>query len=74
MRPNGGVGAFSEALRQEVYQDNIRVTGDRTWCGCPQNGRNTFTNPEAKKETQEWVHSIKPLAERKTLQQLLSTR
>ncbi len=55
-----GVGAFSEALRQEVYQDNIRVTVIEPGAVATELTEH-ITNPEAKKETQEWVHSIKPL-------------
>jgi NADP-dependent 3-hydroxy acid dehydrogenase YdfG len=55
-----GVGAFSEALRQEVYQDNIRVTVIEPGAVATELTEH-ITNPEAKRETQEWIHSMKPL-------------
>jgi NADP-dependent 3-hydroxy acid dehydrogenase YdfG len=55
-----GVGAFSEALRQEVYQDSIRVTVLEP--GAVATGLTEhITDPGAKRETQEWIHSIRPL-------------
>jgi NADP-dependent 3-hydroxy acid dehydrogenase YdfG len=55
-----GVGAFSEALRQEVYQDKIRVTVIEPGAVATE-ATEHITNPEAKRETQEWVHSLRPL-------------
>ncbi|HZU66676.1 MAG TPA: SDR family NAD(P)-dependent oxidoreductase [Ktedonobacteraceae bacterium] len=55
-----GVGAFSEALRQEVYQHHIRVTLIEPGAVATELTEH-ITNPEAKRETQEWVHSIRPL-------------
>jgi NADP-dependent 3-hydroxy acid dehydrogenase YdfG len=55
-----GVGAFSEALRQEVYQEHIRVTLIEPGAVATELTEH-ITNPEAKRETQEWVHSIRPL-------------
>jgi NADP-dependent 3-hydroxy acid dehydrogenase YdfG len=54
------VGAFSEALRQEVYQDRIRVTVIEPGAVATELTEH-ITDPEAKRETQEWVHSIRPL-------------
>jgi NADP-dependent 3-hydroxy acid dehydrogenase YdfG len=51
-----GVGAFSEALRQEVYQDNIRVTVIE-----PGFVATAMTEHVADPETQELIHSIRLL-------------
>ncbi len=55
-----GVGAFSEALRQEVYQDHIRVTVIEPGAVATELTEH-ITNPDAKRETQEFVHSMRPL-------------
>src|SRR5438132_1617064 len=54
-----GVGAFSEALRQEVYQDRIRVTVIEPGAVATELTEH-IPDPEAKRETQEWTHSIRP--------------
>lgn len=55
-----GVGAFSEALRQEVYSDGIRVTIIEPGAVATELTEH-ITNPDAKRETQEWVHSLRQL-------------
>ncbi len=54
------VGAFSEALRQEVYRDKIRVTIIEPGAVDTELTEH-ITNPMAKKETQEWYESIRQL-------------
>ncbi len=55
-----GVGAFSEALRQEVLEDNIRVTVIEPGAVATELSSH-ITDPEARRQTQEWVQSIQPL-------------
>ena len=55
-----GVVAFSEALRQEVFQDHIRVTVIEPGAVATELTEH-ITNPNAKKETQDWVSSLTPL-------------
>ncbi len=55
-----GVGAFSEALRQEVYKDKIRVTiiePGAVATELPQH----ITDPRAKEQIQAFVQSMTPL-------------
>ena len=54
------VGAFSEALRQEVYKDHIRVTVIEPGAVDTELTEH-ITNPAAKKETQQWYESIRQL-------------
>jgi NADP-dependent 3-hydroxy acid dehydrogenase YdfG len=55
-----GVVAFSEALRQEVLQNNIRVTVIEPGAVATELQQH-ITDPQAKKQTEEWVKSIQPL-------------
>ena len=55
-----GVGAFSEALRQEVYKDKIRVTIIEPGAVATELTEH-ITNPETKEKTQAWVQSMKQL-------------
>ena len=55
-----GVGAFSEALRQEVYKDHIRVTVIEPGAVATELQEH-ITDPKAKEETQEWIQAIRPL-------------
>jgi len=55
-----GVVAFSEALRQEVLEDNIRVTVIEPGAVATELSSH-ITDPDAKRETQDWVKSIHPL-------------
>jgi len=55
-----GVVAFSEALRQEVLADNIRVTVIEPGAVATELQSN-ITDPEARRETEEWIRSITPL-------------
>lgn len=52
-----GVGAFSEALRQEVYQDNIRITLIEPG-GVATELTNHITNPVAKEQTEAAYNSM----------------
>lgn len=55
-----GVVAFSEALRQEVYQDHIRITVIEPGAVATELTEH-ITNADAKKEIQDMVSSIRPL-------------
>lgn len=55
-----GVGAFSEALRQEVYQDHIRVTIIEPGAVATELTEH-ITNPEAKKGVRDWISHMTPL-------------
>ena len=55
-----GVVAFSEALRQEVLADNIRVTVIEPGAVATELASH-ITDPEARSETEEWIRSITPL-------------
>ena len=55
-----GVGAFSEALRQEVYKDKIRVTIIEPGAVATELTEH-ITDPETKEKTQAWVQSMKQL-------------
>jgi NADP-dependent 3-hydroxy acid dehydrogenase YdfG len=55
-----GVVAFSEALRQEVLVDNIRVTVIEPGAVATELQSN-ITDPAARRETEEWIRSITPL-------------
>lgn len=55
-----GVGAFSEALRQEVYQDKIRVTIIEPGVVATELADH-ITNSAAKERIQTWVKSLTPL-------------
>lgn len=55
-----GVVAFSEALRQEVLADNIRVTVIEPGAVATEL-QSHITDPQAKHETKEWIKSIQPL-------------
>ena len=55
-----GVGAFSESLRQEVYKDKIRVTIIEPGAVATELTQH-ITNPEAKKQTEEFVANMTPL-------------
>lgn len=55
-----GVGAFSEALRQEVYQDKIRVTIIEPGAVATEL-TDHITNSAAKERIQTWVKSLIPL-------------
>ncbi len=55
-----GVGAFSEALRQEVYKNKIRVTIIEPGAVATELSSH-ITDPEAKERIQTWVQSMKPL-------------
>lgn len=55
-----GVGAFSEALRQEVLADNIRVTVIEPGVVATELQSN-ITDPEARHEIEEWIRSMTPL-------------
>lgn len=55
-----GVVAFSEALRQEVLTDNIRVTVIEPGAVATELQSN-ITDPEARRQTEEWIRSITPL-------------
>ena len=55
-----GVVAFSEALRQEVLADNIRVTVVEPGAVATEL-QSHITDPEARRETEEWIRSIMPL-------------
>ncbi len=52
-----GVGTFSEALRQGVYQDHIRVTIIEPGAVATELAEH-ITDPSVRKETQEWLKSI----------------
>ena len=55
-----GVVAFSEALRQEVYQNHIRVTVIEPGAVATELTEH-ITDPSAKKEIQEFVQAMTPL-------------
>jgi NADP-dependent 3-hydroxy acid dehydrogenase YdfG len=55
-----GVGAFSEALRQEVYKHNIRVTIIEPGAVATELLEH-ITVPEVKQDMQNWVGSLTPL-------------
>lgn len=55
-----GVGAFSEALRKEVYKDKIRVTVIEPG-GVATELADQITNPEFKQRTQEFYQSMTAL-------------
>lgn len=55
-----GVGGFSEALRQEVHKDKIRVTIIEPGAVATELTEH-ITNPAAKKRIQAWVKSLTPL-------------
>lgn len=55
-----GVVAFSEALRQEVYRYKIRVTIIEPGAVATELQEH-ITDPEARRETEEWIHSLQPL-------------
>lgn len=55
-----GVGAFSEALRQEVYKDKIRVTIIEPGAVATEL-TDHITNSAAKERIQNWVKSLTPL-------------
>ena len=55
-----GVVAFSEALRQEVLADNIRVTVIEPGAVATEL-QSHITDPDARRETEEWIRSITPL-------------
>ncbi len=55
-----GVVAFSEALRQEVLADNIRVTVIEPGAVATEL-QSHITDPEARRQTEEWIRSITPL-------------
>ncbi len=55
-----GVVAFSEALRQEVLADNIRVTVIEPGVVATELQSN-ITDPEAKREIEEWIRGMTPL-------------
>lgn len=55
-----GVGAFSESLRQEVYKDHIRVTIIEPGAVATELTHH-ITNPDAKKQIQDFVSSMTPL-------------
>jgi len=54
------VGGFSEALRQEVHKDKIRVTIIEPGAVATEL-TNHITNPAAKERIQAWVKSLTPL-------------
>jgi NADP-dependent 3-hydroxy acid dehydrogenase YdfG len=54
------VGAFSEALRQEVHMHHIRVTVIEPGAVETELTEH-ITNPTAKEETQQWYHSMRQL-------------
>jgi NADP-dependent 3-hydroxy acid dehydrogenase YdfG len=55
-----GVVAFSEALRQEVLQDNIRVTVIEPGAVATELPEH-ITDPEARRQTEEFVKTLQPL-------------
>lgn len=55
-----GVGAFSEALRQEVYKDKIRVTVIEPGAVATELTQH-ITDAEVKKQTEEFYESMTPL-------------
>jgi NADP-dependent 3-hydroxy acid dehydrogenase YdfG len=55
-----GVGAFSEALRQEVYRHNIRVTVIEPGAVATELQEH-ITDPVAKEEIMEWIQAMTPL-------------
>lgn len=55
-----GVGAFSEALRQEVYKDKIRVTIIEPGAVATELTQHV-TDPKAKEQIQAFVQSMTPL-------------
>jgi len=55
-----GVGAFSEALRQEVYQSHIRVTVIEPGAVATELQEH-ITDPTAREQTQAWIRSMTPL-------------
>jgi NADP-dependent 3-hydroxy acid dehydrogenase YdfG len=55
-----GVVAFSEALRQEVLADKIRVTVIEPGAVATEL-QSHITDPQARRETEEWIRSITPL-------------
>jgi NADP-dependent 3-hydroxy acid dehydrogenase YdfG len=55
-----GVGAFSEALRQEVFKHNIRVTIIEPGAVATELLEH-ITVPEVKQDMQQWVGSLTPL-------------
>ena len=55
-----GVGAFSEALRQETFRDKIRVTVIEPGAVATELTEH-ITNPAAKKQQEEWIRSLRPL-------------
>ena len=54
------VGGFSEALRQEVHNDKIRVTIIEPGAVATEL-TDHITNPEAKQRVKTWVQSLTPL-------------
>lgn len=55
-----GVVAFSEALRQEMLEDNIRVTVIEPGAVATELPSH-ITDAEAKRQTQEWLQTLHPL-------------
>ncbi len=55
-----GVGAFSEALRQEVYKDHIRVTIIEPGAVATELTQH-ITHPEAKQQVEAFVKNMTPL-------------
>ncbi len=64
-----GVGAFSEALRQEVYKDKIRVTIIEPGAVATEL-TDHITNLLAKERIQTWVKSLTPLKAKTSPQRL----
>lgn len=55
-----GVGAFSEALRQEVYKDRIRVTVIEPGAVATELQEH-ITDPAAREQIQGWIKAMTPL-------------
>jgi NADP-dependent 3-hydroxy acid dehydrogenase YdfG len=55
-----GVGAFSEALRQEVYKERIRVTVIEPGAVATELQEH-ITDPAAREQTEEWIQAMTPL-------------
>ena len=55
-----GVVAFSEALRQEVYSDHIRVTTIEPGAVATELTEH-ITHEQTKRDTQDWIKEIRPL-------------